>query len=98
MPRTDFGPEVKASMQGNANSSPRAQVPPRPRSPGQQAAIEGRDSSGNSGEPPPGPKLGVPGARASVPTMRPPGGAGMPPHVGAAAGIAHAILANRGLR
>ena len=113
MARTDFGPEVKASMQGNANSSPRAQVPPRPRSPGQQAAMEGRDSSGNSGEPPSGPKLGVPSVKEAVPSERPPGGAStvpegmkemmrgmspMPPHIGAAAGIAHAILANRGLR
>jgi len=95
MPRTDFGPEVKAGMQPNANrpNPPRA---PRPaQNPGQQVSEEARDSSGNTGLPPrlPGPGSG------GMPGM--PQRGGMPPdahHVAAASGIAHAILANRGLR
>lgn len=109
MPRSNFGPEVRASMQGNANSPVRTAPPRAPTSPGQQVAESGRDSSGNPGIPPraPGPgRGGMPGMPHTAPAMpRPgnvpggmPGGGGDIPHVAAAASIAHAILGNRGLR
>jgi hypothetical protein len=105
MPRTNFGPEVKSAMQGGGAPRP-------PKSPSAQVAEQGRDSSGNTGLPPPN-KLPGPG-RGGMPGMgggiRPPGampasvagglpGGGVTPqHIAAAAGIAHAILGNRGLR
>lgn len=108
MPRTNFGPEVKAAMQGNANTPAPRSAPRPPKSPGAQVAEEGRDSSGNTGLPPPnklpGPgRGGMPGmvkgpAPIRPPTGAPPGGMPDPAHVAAAAGIAHAILGNRGLR
>lgn len=109
MPRTNFGPEVKAAMQGNANTPAPPRAPRPPTSPGAEVMQQGRDSSGNTGLPPPN-KLPGPG-RGGMPGMgRPPGampasvagglpGGGVTPqHIAAAAGIAHAILGNRGLR
>lgn len=90
MPRSDFGPEVKASMQGNANTPRPAPRPRPPQSPGQQVREQGADSSGATGLPPPnkmpGPgRGGMPGMpHPSMPirpqTGAPPGGAtgGMP--------------------
>jgi hypothetical protein len=108
MPRTNFGPEVKSAMQGGGAPRP-------PKSPGAQVAEQGRDSSGNTGLPPPnklpGPGRGgmpgmgggglkPPGAMPSSVAGALPGGMSAPDahHIAAAAGIAHAILGNRGLR
>jgi hypothetical protein len=109
MPRSNFGPEVKAAMQGGTGARP-------PRSPSAQVMQQGRDSSGNTGLPPvnkmPGPGPGnMPRAPAIArgPVAPPggipagggvglPGGGITPQHVAAAAGIANAILGNRGLR
>ena len=109
MARSDFGPEVKASMQPNANTPRQPPAPRGPTSPGQQVAESGRDSSGNPGIPPraqgPG-RGGMPGMPHTappvnrvgpMPTGTPMQGPGLP-HVAAAASIAHAILGNRGLR
>lgn len=113
MPRSNFGPEVKASMQGNANTPAKGVPRPAgPKPPGAQVAQEGRDSSGNTGLPPvtrlPGPgRGGMPGMGSGLKPPGPirpqtgglPGGGGPDlPHIAAAAGIAHAILGNRGIR
>lgn len=102
MPRSDFGPEVKASMQGNPNTPAPARAPKPMKSPGAQVSEQARDSSGNTDTPPkpPGPGRGGMPGMVRGPGQAMPGG-GMPPdahHIAAAAGIAHAILGNRGLR
>ena len=88
MARTDFGPEVKASMQDNANTPAPQRDPGAPKNPGSVVAREGRDSSGVPGTPP----------RSEPPRPIVGGAPGDLHHVAAAASIAHAILGNRGLR
>src|SRR5215469_14443056 len=99
MARTDFGPEVKASMEGNANTPRRPPQPRGPVNPGSQVRGQEADSSGNNPNPPIQPRPVGPGA-GRMPNMgRMPGGPVVAPNVppglhdtAAAAGIAHAIL------
>ena len=97
MARTDFGPEVKASMEPNANTPER-----EPPAIARQERQMQKDSNESGARPPrigPGRGAmaqGAPAQRAPTPPIAP-----VPTdahHIAAAASIAHAILGNRGIQ
>ena len=89
-----FDPEIRASMRGGGGGKPRpAQVRTQPGGPPKKPAPEPSSPAADLRED----KQDVQAAQPMQP-MQPPMGGGMPPdahHVGAAAGIAHAILNRR---
>jgi hypothetical protein len=106
MARSDFGPEVKSAMSGAPRppKSPGAQVAEQGRdSSGNTGLPPVTKIPGPGGGGMPGmARVGGGAPRPAMPTTAAGAGPGaMPPglpHIAAAAGIAHAILGNRGLR
>ena len=97
MARGDYGPEVKSSMQSPVKR-PSQVKKGVPQSPAQEVSNARKPTSpAPGGGPavgplPAGPPVGSAGSASGTPPA-----SGIPPHVQAAAGIAHAILANRGM-
>lgn len=89
----NYGPEIKAAM-SNPGKRPSQVKKGLPETPADRLRDQRRGIAEGS---PQDAKLDAQPQNQAQPVPAPSGGGPVPPHVAAAAGIAHAILANRGM-